>query len=127
MPHPLTTDALLADAARRLTAESRTTLPVVGTDGHYQGVLTAEALEDNATQDTNRAARGNGSPRAPLTVGDLAGYSPTVKASDSLRHVAAVLGQPDATGGVVVLDHDGAAIGWLDHEAVLRSLFPPAS
>ena len=84
-------------------------LPVIDDDGIFLGVVTTTELE--------RATR---SPELETAARTLVTVPPTVQPSDTLDQTLTLLARADLTG-LPVIDHTGAAIGWITHRDVLRA------
>jgi CIC family chloride channel protein len=110
VPATLPPAAPLDQVIARFAAEGRDTLPVVDGDGTYHGSVIAEDAQE---------ALGNDSPRA--TAGHLARALPALRSSQSLHSALTTL-LPHESSGLPVLAGDGIClVGWLNHQAALRS------
>jgi len=101
------------DAARRLLASRRDSIPVEDGRGAFLGVVTASSLAGALARDEDAES---------LTVSQLV-ETPTVLRPDMTVDDAldAMLGD-DAGDGLPVVGEDGTLVGWLGHDAVLRAV-----
>jgi CIC family chloride channel protein len=110
-PQPLHTRMVARDAAKRLLATRRGSLPVETNHGTFIGVITSSALAGALATDVDAGS---------LTVSQLV-EMPTLLSPDMTVDEAldAMLGD-DAGDGLPVVDKDGQLCGWLGHDTVLR-------
>jgi len=101
------------DAARRLLASHRDSIPVVDGRGTFIGVVTASSLAGALARDVDAAS---------VTVSQLV-ETPTVLSPDMTVDDAldAILGD-QAGDGLPVVDGGGRLVGWLRNDAVLRAV-----
>ena len=110
MPTPLRSGEPMKVAVQRLNDEGRDALPIVDADGHYQGTLTARAIEE--------AMREND---VDVDVERLGDVRRTVGAGDTLEQALGALVQPDNVGVAVVGRDKRSVVGWLTRADVLRA------
>jgi CIC family chloride channel protein len=92
----------------RFSEHETPAVPILDATGRYRGALLARHVERSLGSDTT-----------DVPVGDLARQLPTLKATESLRHVLPALIQND-DAGLPVVDVEGrTVIGWLTHRDVL--------
>ncbi|MDN4475886.1 chloride channel protein [Demequina sp. SYSU T00192] len=101
-----------ADAVGALVAARRHTLPVVDRDGRYLGVVTSSAAAGAVTSDDDAAE---------VVVGQLLERRAGVGPSDAVEDVLEELLDEEGADGLAVVE-DGALVGWLQQDAVLRRL-----
>ncbi|WP_402465133.1 chloride channel protein [Isoptericola aurantiacus] len=112
-PPVVSTSTPLPQAAQRLLASGRSSLPVVD-DGVLVGLLRADRAADALESDDEAGAA-----TVELVVDDIARIPVSATLRDgleALRHR-----HDDGSGGAVV-DDAGAVVGWLTHHAVLTAL-----
>ncbi|WP_228374602.1 chloride channel protein [Demequina rhizosphaerae] len=101
-----------ADAVGALVAARRHTLPVVDRDGRYLGVVTSSAAAGAVTSDDDAAE---------VIVGQLLERRAGVAPTDAVEDVLEGLLDEEGADGLAVVE-DGALVGWLQQDAVLRRL-----
>ncbi|MEU0384667.1 chloride channel protein [Streptomyces chartreusis] len=117
LPSPMPASAELQDAADLLSLSGYGALPVVDTDGHYVGVVTARAIAEALTEQPDAA---------PVVVGSLAEMPAPVPADQPLAQAVHTLLSAAGTGVPVLDPTHGRPIGWLSHQSALRAVHTTA-
>ena len=117
LPAPLPASTELADAADLLSLSGYGALPVVDTDGHYVGVVTARAIAEALTEQPDAV---------PAVVGSLTEMPAPVPADQPLAQAVHTLLSAAGTGVPVLDPAHGRPIGWLSHQSALRAVHTTA-
>ncbi|MDN4479257.1 chloride channel protein [Demequina sp. SYSU T00039] len=102
-----------ADAVGALVAARRHSLPVVGADGSYAGIVTSPAAAGALTSDDDVSS---------VTVERLLDWHEPLRPDQAVEDVLEAMLSEEAENGVAVVGPDGALVGWLHQEAVLRKV-----
>ena len=111
-PKPVGTRLTLQEALRALRTSRRPGLPVVTEHGDYVGVITA----------VGAAAAMGDDDADTVTVSQLIEWREYVGPDDPIESVLPVLLGEDVYDGIPVLEAEGAVVGWLRRDAVLRQM-----
>jgi CIC family chloride channel protein len=115
-PMPVLGDAPLREIEERLSRARHGVLPVTDRDGHYLGVLTAQAAAQALTDE--RAT----DPAAPIRVRELIHTPQIVTLSSPLHEALDALVGADQSG-LPVLDDTGQQLaGWITHQSLLAAV-----
>ncbi len=112
-PKPLLTRMPAADAVDALLAAKRQSLPVITTHGEYVGVVTLTAAAAAVADDEDAGE---------VTVSQLTEWRDTVAPDQPVEEVLDRMLDAGAPDGLAVLDADGALVGWLRQDAVLKRM-----
>ena len=115
-PKSVGTRLYLQEALRALRASRRPGLPVLTEHGDYVGVITA----------VGAAAAMGDDDACTVTVSQLIEWRDYVGPDDPIESVLPVLLGEEVYDGIPVLDADGAVVGWLRRDAVLRRMTAPS-
>ncbi|WP_338785212.1 chloride channel protein [Streptomyces sp. DG1A-41] len=113
LPSPLPAATALADAAALLSRSGHGALPVVDADGHYAGIVTAQAVAEALAEQPYDA---------PTLVGRLAVPPVPVTADQPLAQALHALLSAPGTGVPVLDSRQGEPVGWLSHQSVLHAV-----
>lgn len=113
LPSPLPAATALADAAALLSRSDHGALPVVDADGHYAGIVTAQAVAEALAEQPYDA---------PTLVGRLAVPPVPVTADQPLAQALHALLSAPGTGVPVLDSRQGEPVGWLSHQSVLHAV-----
>jgi CIC family chloride channel protein len=112
-PASLTTDLTAEAAARRLLATGRRALPVASNHGEFVGILTSTAVAGALAGDADAE---------DVTVSRLVEMPAVVDPEMSIEDTLDAMLGDDAIAGLPVVDSNGALVGWLRQDAVLRAI-----
>lgn len=112
-PRTVSTRMSATEAVGRLLKSGRKSLPVVTEHGEYVGVVTLAAAASAITEDEDARE---------VTVSQLIEWRDYVAPEAPVEEVLDRLLEGESNDGLPVLDAEGALVGWLRAEAVLRRM-----
>ncbi|WP_200809785.1 chloride channel protein [Demequina sp. NBRC 110054] len=112
-PRTVTPRLTAAEAMDKMLAIPRKSLPVVTEHGEYVGVVTLTAAASAMSSDDDAEE---------VTVSQLIEWRDFVGPDTPVEDVLDDLLEGDTNDGLPVLDDDGALVGWLRQEAVLKRM-----
>lgn len=112
-PKPLQTRMSAAEAVDALLASRRQSLPVLTDHGEYVGVVTLTAAAAAVADDEDAGT---------VTVSQLTEWRDTVAPTQPVEDVLDRMLDAGSPDGLAVLDAEGALVGWLRQDAVLKRM-----